>query len=324
MSKFFSVFLVCVKITAALTPTCERQLITYETVNITPQKLMDFVVKSAPNDKVIVIVDQIIPILCQSLFKIGAKIDLIEILANNIEKIEPNTFFNQNITQHITITGNRIPVIERHTFANLEIMSFNLNSNEIQVIEVEAFANLPKLDTIYLNQNKLQCFNPHSYYQVPELKFLEVTENKIKKLERKSLSFVEQDDFYIFLQNNQIGELDHDSFADFKRNALHLVLNCNFLESLPDGIFNGHTFEQIDLAHNPLKKISGSICDETCSIKFFYLSNDSFKICDRQFLQWAESRNISLALPTFSAGNKIMFGVALTMTLLCIIYFAHF
>ncbi|EFA05156.1 Chondroadherin-like Protein [Tribolium castaneum] len=278
---------------------CDHSVaIEYQTLgfrpNYTKESRFGRIISLEKNVKVINIFNQNIPILCKSLFNVTKTAQALYIVKSKIREIEENIFKDQNITNIVVITGNKIATIKTLTFGNLQITSLDLRENQIEVIEEKAFVKLFNLGDLRLTGNKLKRFNPLSYHQLPSLEILSLDGNKIEALEPESLRFVQKDNFFMDLKRNRIFRLEGDFFGGFKRENLSLYLSRNFLEVLPDGVFNNHSFYNVFLQKNPLRNVTGKICTESCTITHLYLDKECLQSCDKQFFDWIQTKGIIL------------------------------
>lgn len=254
-----------------------------------------FIRAQEANITLILIENQNIPILRNSLFKITEKIKTLYIKKDNIKEIEKNIFSNQNITNNIIITENKIPVIKRKTFVNLLVVSLELTKNEIEIVENEAFFNLTNLHDIRLQYNKIKELNQFAYCQLQNFHTLDISENIIDDLEPENLSFIQEDNFELLITNNRIYKLEHNILNCVQKKFLSVFLDNNFLETLPDGIFNNHTLNLVSLTSNPFTNISRKICDESCFINSLRFDEKCLKsYCNKNLLKWAKSKKIEL------------------------------
>jgi hypothetical protein len=251
------------------------------------------VITSLDNTKAIV-TNHLILHLCNSLLNITNKIDRIEFVGCNIEDIEENCFRGQKIDKTISIFGNKISMVKRHTFVDLDIEILSLTSNSIEVIEDEAFLNLPNLNQLSLNSNHIGRLNPYSFVQTPKLKYLDLMRNKIKIL-TLCFRFIEEDNADVWLSHNRIDLVEENVFEGVSGTNLTLSLSYNLIETLPDGIFANRSFITIDLTMNPVRDLSKNICTESCKIEYLLLDPECRHNADKEFLDWALVNRIKLS-----------------------------
>ncbi|EFA05287.1 hypothetical protein TcasGA2_TC015444 [Tribolium castaneum] len=287
-----------------LIQTCEDLTPIYYFADIKTEYQVDFgsfinnVIATPPNTFHIIIMDQNIPFLRNCLFRTFGEIEAISVIRSNVQEIENKIFVTKNVTTSIIIRSNKITVIKVETFVNLKIKSLDLFDNEIEVVEVGAFCDLPNLKFLYLDKNKITRLNPLSFKNVPKLQVLNLTLNEIEKLDFGSLSFVQMNNFTLDVQANKISSLDVDFLHGFEKNSLSLVLSGNYLKTLPDGIFNGHTFNYLVLDENPWTSLSKAMCGNTCTVRYFSVDDILVNSFDGDVFKWAlKEKNMTIRLP---------------------------
>ena len=150
-----------------------------------------------------------IPILCCRVFNFSHELEVLEFDNCNIKHIE--SCFSEKV-QHVTgtikITNNRITVIEKDTFRNLNLLQIILLKNSIAIIEDGAFANLPNLVSITLSQNHLSTINSNGFAYLPVLNIIDLSLNRITHLDRGDFGFCQATLVTIFLECNEIFNID--------------------------------------------------------------------------------------------------------------------
>ncbi|KAJ3644810.1 hypothetical protein Zmor_022513 [Zophobas morio] len=239
-----------------------------------------------------------IPELCCKIF--ACKNILEAITFNNcfIRKFEENCFSNcvQNVRTCIRVTRNHLTTIKKHTFRDLDVIQIDLNNNFIEELEDEAFLNLNNLLTLHLDRNLLTVINSKAFALIPRLQSLGLLGNRIRTLQTGFFSFLSARNSEINLACNEISQLNKSAFDSLSsRVILDLILSGNTIEILPDDIFNNHSWRSVDLAFNPLKKISRHFCDKQCVMQIFEFNCTSLGLEDVEFIvNWAKVKEVDL------------------------------
>jgi Leucine-rich repeat (LRR) protein len=231
------------------------------------------------NDTLAVLVSQqnLTGLNCKMLNIIN-EIDFLEIDDCNVDELKTKCFLEQieKVLNYIKITNNNLGSIKNGTFKNLKLKSLQLVNNNIEALEDEAFVNLPNLETIDLKENKLRRLNPDAIIDTPSLNGLDLTYNLIEFLEKRSFTFIKTNCAIIHLRHNRISGVDKEVFLNLAATNLNLRLEFNLIESLPEDIFDDHTFDMINMQDNPFKSFSDKFCENNCRIYNFFFDCKHF------------------------------------------------
>jgi hypothetical protein len=75
------------------------------------------------------------------------------------------------------------------------------------------------------------------------------------------------------------------------QHTLHIIANS--IESLPGAIFDDHTFDTINIQHNPFKNISEQFCKNNCKIANFYFDCKNLdEKTLQQIVDWAYADDV--------------------------------
>ncbi|KAJ3644492.1 hypothetical protein Zmor_022217 [Zophobas morio] len=253
------------------------------------------VIKVSEGDDHIFIVKQFIPQLCCDMLNSASEFSTITFDTCWIREIEEECFSAavQHVSKTIKIINNRLTSVKKRTFRNLQLKEILLNGNLIQTLEDEAFFNLTNLGTIDLGYNRLKVLNPEAFSLLPNLENLILQHNRIQALQARVFSFFSRR-AYILLTCNQIKRIEGGLNGMFSQITLMLEMSGNNVEELSNGVFSNHTFGILDLANNPLKKISPSFC-ENCNVESFYFSCRYLTLEDVQMIaNWGEDYRVYL------------------------------
>jgi Leucine-rich repeat (LRR) protein len=253
------------------------------------------VISSRHNGGFIVAGNQNLTKLCCEHLHITHKVNLVQFGNFQIEEIEPECFSEQiyKVFNKLVFVANKFPIVRKGMFKNLQCRLINLSVNNIKSIENEAFEYLPNVEKIELSSNHLIQLNPKSFLQTPQLKTLDLSSNRIKFIEKESFAFFERNCPSIVLEFNEISKVDKGVFNGMTAENAILRWKNNFVEWLPEEIFDGHTFIDIDLTKNPLKKFSNRFCEKNCRMVMFRIESEHLdEETTENVTIWAENKNI--------------------------------
>ncbi|CAI6356796.1 unnamed protein product [Macrosiphum euphorbiae] len=172
-------------------------------------------------------------------------------------------------TKVLLLRHNEIRDIE--SLAHLtELVTLNLNYNDITEVKYGAFPNLSKLQVLYLSENKIENIEIGVFNNLTSLNVL-------------------------YLSDNQIHKLDLEMFKGLtKLNTLYL--RNNMISNIPPGIFDSLTsLIYLQLDHNPLKCDCNTLLFVNGLKKSFPEGTlELFGSCDPLFLYPVETQTKSL------------------------------
>ena len=95
-------------------------------------------------------------------------------LSNNLlHSIPSESLKSSPFLRRLILSGNRFPVIQDHSFPDLESLQFlDLSHCEIRVIEDSAFASLKSLKSLHLSSNQLTVITGPTIEPLPDLQEL--------------------------------------------------------------------------------------------------------------------------------------------------------
>ena len=198
-----------------------------------------------------------------------------------------------NVSKSFEIVNNRLTSVKKRTFANLKVEQISLNNNLIETLENDAFYNLTNLIVLTMSRNLLEVLNPEAFSLLPNLSGLNLRFNRLHTLQTGVFKFLVRR-FELLLNCNRISRVEKAFEGISPRTELTVDLNGNRIRTLPDDVFSNHTFGQLDLGNNPVKKIAASFC-EGCSMEKIYLSCDYLTLEDVEMIRnWAEAGGVRL------------------------------
>ncbi|KAJ3644790.1 hypothetical protein Zmor_022493 [Zophobas morio] len=261
----------------------------------------------------VVIKNEYIPTLHCKIFNMTSDLAFITFDTCMIEHIEEECFSRKmvNVTSKIALINNQITTIKRGTFTNLKVQYIDLKCNRIETIEDGSFVNLTLLKDLDLSFNNLRIFNSDAFVNLENFGTLNLRSNHIKSLQKESLIVFRKEKSRLNIECNELVYLDNDVFGGMTATKLRLDLQNNKLDSLPEGIFDYHSFSVVDISKNPLTNISRQFCSQNCTVETFYFGCKGMdKKSLRESLQviehWIEDNGIILYTDGYCSFNKSM------------------
>ena len=215
-----------------------------------------------------------VPVLRKGMLEITPETYYFWLDGRNLEKIEPGTFDNQNITEEIRLESNKLTVVASGTFKNLKIKKLDLAYNQITHVEENAITDLPNLVEVHLSRNKIAKFHDNSFVNTPSMWSLDMFQNELGELGERWFSFMTKEKpvimgfgdnniekihpktfdgisiWYLNLSGNKLSQVPGEIFTG---SLIDLMLNNNTLEDLPDSFFQQKNLTRLDISNNPLK-----------------------------------------------------------------------
>jgi Leucine-rich repeat (LRR) protein len=219
----------------------------------------------------IIIKNQYITKLCNSMFNLSQKIDKISINNCEVAAIEKDFLRDEELNE-IEIVYNKMLVIGKHTFRHVNVINITLSENGIKTLEDEAFFDLANLCGIDLSSNFLAFLNPNAFALLPKIRYLGLRDNGIKILYAQNFRFFSEEEANIWLSFNEITDIDKVVFDGLLSRNISLDLRNNKLNALPAGVFDNHNFSDINLWGNEITDISADFCGQNCNIGALYLN----------------------------------------------------
>ena len=94
----------------------------------------------------------------------------------------------------------------------------------------------------------------------PNFGVLILQSNSIESLEKNSLYFFRRDYSHLDIKCNELNYIDRNVLDGMTWKSFTIDLYSNKLVSLPEGIFDNHSFIKIDVGENPLRNVSQNFC----------------------------------------------------------------
>ncbi|XP_033745630.1 uncharacterized protein LOC117331144 [Pecten maximus] len=118
----------------------------------------------------------------------------LDLSANQISHISPDTFFNLRNLYHLDLSYNRLTVIVANTFKNLhKLISLNLEGNaNLKTIQPDALLGLAMLPTINIRQTQLHVLPAGTFVGLRDLKVMNLTSNKLEEVHNNAFSVLKE------------------------------------------------------------------------------------------------------------------------------------
>ncbi|KAJ3644806.1 hypothetical protein Zmor_022509 [Zophobas morio] len=254
-----------------------------------------------PNIYGVSIENENIPRLCCNIFNLKSDVRYVIFDTCLIQQIEEECFSQkiEHLTNQIAITNNKLTSIKAGTFRNLKLEAINLENNLIEVIEDESFLNLTALTILNLSFNNLHALNSRAFMNLPQFGILTLQSNRIRTLQRNALYFFRKNYSQLDMKCNELTYIDKNALDGLVVENFELNLYENKLVSLPEGIFDQHSFSGIDVGRNPLRNQSKHFCSQNCTVQHFFfncagLNMESVGESVQNIGDWVEQNNVKL------------------------------
>ncbi|XP_034165578.2 toll-like receptor 5 [Pangasianodon hypophthalmus] len=216
---------------------------------------------------------------------------------NLLDKIDSEMFNNLRSLETLDLSNNNIRILMSESFQGLpNLLHLFLSENSLQ--SLHTLANLPKLKVLYLDSNKIQ--SPYGLpSQARNITTIYLQYNRLSNAESFYTVLVEFPNieviylggnmfsWCVFNANYSVSPLNNVQFLDLHMTGLQnlwlrgqcldmfdhlhklqmLLLNNNFMQSLPENIFKGLTsLNYLDLSINSLTYIPNGIFPKSLRI----------------------------------------------------------
>jgi hypothetical protein len=114
----------------------------------------------------------------------------------------------------------------------------------------------------------IQHLNPETFLNLSNVDALNLFYNKIEAIGRSSFKFFQKSESDIDLNGNCISEVDVRAFENFITTDAYIALRNNSIQILPQGIFDNHTFKDIDLSFNKIIKFRKTFFATTTLLEY--------------------------------------------------------
>jgi hypothetical protein len=240
-------------------------------------------------------------VICNKIFNISHRHNVVRLTGSEVTHVETEFLKNQETVEVVTIMSTKIQTLRKHTFQDLEVKELILEKNQISIIEEEAFFNLPLLNTILqISSNRLSILNSNCFKYLPPLSNFLAQHNKIKSLENSFFQIIKQDNGNVNLNYNEFEIVKKDFFAGLSVQNTSVTLGVNQIKELPVGIFDGYSFNFLDLSYNFITGISEEFLQGYVRIQMICFDKNVFNGTTLRRLQnWSRRNNVKVSYSSF-------------------------
>ncbi|XP_023012311.1 uncharacterized protein [Leptinotarsa decemlineata] len=211
--------------------------------------------------------------LCEGMIKNFPSLKGLSLINVNLSKIQPNAFQKVPVLQTLSLAINNLTEIVKGSFDNLGSLEvLYLSGNRISYIESGVFHNMKNLRDIYLDRNEIVEVSGNLFSACPKIKTVNFGFNLIKKIVKTSFQDLRpdnEDPVIIYLNSNQINEVDASAFE--MNNPVHLHLENNLISTLTDLLHVVKEDSKVYLNKNQFSCIPDEVIEETTTNKEVYL-----------------------------------------------------
>ena len=199
---------------------------------------------------------------------------------NRIESIARKAFATNNRLRVIELDFNRITSLPGDMLVNLQLLkSVNLSHNLIQTVDSSTFQQLTKV-VVDLSYNSIKSLPRSTFVECNMISKLDLTHNLLEKIDDEA--FIDSDIAFLDLSYNKLTNLTLVPIGGFEAIQV-LNLSYNSIAAVNKKSFrlrqNGRLFELaiIDLSHNKISEVSGSMFEKFASLRYLNLSHNEVK-----------------------------------------------
>lgn len=142
--------------------------------------------RSNVNVQVVRVVDSNTPFVIQQIFTTFSNMYQLEIINSQLQTINISDAVQ---LEWINILGNNISRIENGTFTRqLRLTTMDLSDNNIQEIQERAFEGLTELNSLDLVNNSISNLAPQTFYPLTRLRYLHLEANNLSSISAELFS----------------------------------------------------------------------------------------------------------------------------------------
>lgn len=171
-------------------------------------------------------------------------------------EIMPGAFRGLSHAWSINIYETKLKQIQAGTFAGVspDLLTINLNNNEIEAIDPDAFRDVSQVNSILLSGNKIKKISSKTFFNLSKLTTLQIHENAIAEIEDDAFCVLPQLR-ELKLNDNKIVRLSKNLFRDLQ-SLESLWLSRNAITSIPRNAFQGTPrLSSLSLSGNQIRTI---------------------------------------------------------------------
>jgi len=242
--------------------------------------------------------------LPQSLFARTAQLQSLDIANNQFKEVDAYIVRGVRFLRKFLASGNVIESVAKRAFStNTRIRVIDLSHNRLKSIPSEMFSNLQFLDMVNVSHNLIQTIDAGAFQRIYKIE-IDLSHNQISFLPRSA--FVDCSNISTLdLSHNNLSRIHDEAFLDSDVTIVDLSYNrFTNLSLLPIGNFtsirslnlsfneitavnkksfkfrhNVKLYEMavVDLSHNVLREVSGSVFEKFWALRYLNLSHNSLK-----------------------------------------------
>lgn len=240
--------------------------------------------------------------LPQSVFTRNSQLLSLNISSNALPEIDAYILRGVRFLREFFARNNQITGVARRAFGSTtRLRKLDLSHNLMQAIEPEMFTNMQFLDILDLSFNKLENISRGAFSRMYKVA-IDLSNNQLSRI--SSNAFLEVANITVLnLAHNNLSSLPRDTFEE--SDVCHLLLQHNFFENaslIPISNLTGikllnvsynrlqeinrkafannkklYEMETVDLSHNEIKDLSGSVFEKFWALRFLDLSHNKLK-----------------------------------------------
>lgn len=258
------------------------------------------------NLKILILSNNLIKKIEEGAFE-NTKLSSLYLSNNLIESLDFIKTLPATLTE-ISLDGNQIKTIDEDVFTGLpNLLYLNLRKNEIERLNKNMFRGLRSLSVLDLSRNHIKSVEPGSFRHLYSLNVLNLYNNFISNLERASfeglaslktlnlgwnkIQNVTKFSFadlpitldYLYLEFNEISELEIGSFEAIPR--ITLSLDSNKIQRIDRGVFDTPFLQNLHLYKNAIKVIESDAFIRTPYLKKLWLGSNNIEKIEKGALR---------------------------------------
>lgn len=211
---------------------------------------------------------------------------------NNIESLNSNLFRNNNGLMMLHISNNSIEQLPKGLFKqNEQLQEISLDRNRLKEVTSENFEKNKNLIHIILGYNNINRIGPSVFHEMSYLEHLDLQFNEVSELPTEIFHNINNSLKKVFLNNNQLQEIDENVFSVGMGKLRILNLAHNKITNYK--FFKHSYFPQLldfHLNNNKLKEVTNILYNNFSSVNiriqnlFLEFNEIEFELIDGKFM----------------------------------------